>query len=398
MSKDPIVPGFRWAGLEAGIRKRPGRPDLALLLADGPVACAGLFTTNSVTAAPVNVSRPRAAAGLARAVLMNAGCANACTGEAGTEAAVRMAAALEPTGIPSDEVLIASTGVIGAPLPIEKIEAAAPALLDALRPDGVRDFARAICTTDTFEKVAHRQGHLAGRTVTVVGVAKGAGMIQPNMATMLGCIATDANIEAGPLLELLRAAAHDSFHCLTVDGDMSTNDTVYLLASGKAGHQPIREARGPAFDQLLELVRGVCLDLTKAIARDGEGATKLVEVRVEEAYSEEEADRIARKIANSPLVKTAWHAADANWGRIMGAIGASGVSVDGSLVSISVDGADLVDQGVGLGPDAEAEATVQMQKPSFTVLVKLGRGVEGRSIYTCDFSADYVKINAEYRT
>jgi glutamate N-acetyltransferase/amino-acid N-acetyltransferase len=399
MSTDPIVPGFRWAGLEAGIRKRPGKPDLALLLADGPVACAGIFTKSDMAAAPVLLSRARAAGGSARAVLMNAGCANACTGDEGLAAAERMGAALrDPARVEPHEVLLASTGVIGAQLPVAKIEAAAGRLVEAARPDGIRDFARAIMTTDTREKVASRVVELYGRKVTIAGVAKGAGMIMPDMATMLACIATDAAIDPEPLTSALRAAAHDSFNAVTVDGDTSTNDTLYALASGRAGHPVISADEGPGYALFVAGLREVCLELAKAIAADGEGATKFVEVRVEEAASEQEADTIARRIANSPLVKTAWHAADANWGRLMAAIGAVGHALDPSKVSISIDGADLVEAGVGLGAEAEEEAQQQMRKASFKVLVKLGRGGDARSVYTCDFSADYVKINAEYRS
>lgn len=398
MADTVVVPGFRWAGIEAGIRKHPGRKDLALLVADEAATCAGIFTKSDMAAAPVLQSRPVAAGGVARAVLMNAGCANACTGEQGAEAARRMAAALEPHRVTAAETLIASTGVIGAPLKIDQLEAGIPALWAALRPDGIHDFADAIVTTDTHPKVASRTGELFGRKVTVAGVAKGAGMIMPDMATMLGCIVTDARVESDTLLELLRRAAWVSFNATTVDGDTSTNDTLYLLASGVATTPEIRDVEEPAFGILLKLVSEVCLDLAKMIAADGEGATKLVEVRIEEAYSEEEADVIGRKIANSPLVKTAWTAADANWGRIMGAIGVAGFHVDPSKVSLSIDGVDIVEKGVGLGAEAEEEASVQMRKPRFTVLVRLGRGDASRSLYTCDLTADYVKINADYRT
>lgn len=398
MADTMVVPGFRWAGLEAGIRKHPGRKDLALLVADEAATCAGIFTKSDMAAAPVLISRPKAASGIARAVLMNAGCANACTGTAGHEAARRMSAVLESRGVSSAETLIASTGVIGAPLAIDKLEAAVPALWDALAPDGIHAFSEAIVTTDTHPKVASRTGELFGKKVTVAGVAKGAGMIMPDMATMLGCIVTDAKVESDTLLELLRRAAWVSFNATTVDGDTSTNDTLYLLASGAATRQEIASVDEPAFGLLLKLVSEVCVDLARMIAADGEGATKLVEVRVEQAFSEEEADVIGRRIANSPLVKTAWTAADANWGRIMGAIGVAGFQVDPTLVSLSIDGVDIVEGGVGLGAEAEAEASVQMRKSQFTVLVKLGRGEATRSIYTCDLTADYVKINAEYRT
>lgn len=398
MSQKIVVPGFRWAGIEAGIRKHPGKKDLALLVADEAATCAGIFTKSDMAAAPVLLSRPKAASGIARAVLMNAGCANACTGEQGDESARRMAAALEAQGVAQAETLIASTGVIGAQLKIDKLEAAIPSLWEALRPDGIDEFARAIMTTDTFPKVAVRTGELFGRKVTVAGVAKGAGMIMPDMATMLGCLVTDARVESDTLLEMLRRAAWVSFNATTVDGDTSTNDTLYLLASGKATRQEITSVDEPAFDILLKLVSEVAVELARLIAKDGEGATKLIDVRVEEAYSEEEADVIARKIANSPLVKTAWTAADANWGRIMGAIGVCGFQVDPRKVSISVDGVDIVENGVGVGAEAEEEASVQMRKSEFTVRVRLGRGDAVRTVFTCDLTADYVQINADYRT
>jgi glutamate N-acetyltransferase/amino-acid N-acetyltransferase len=399
MSQEIVVPGFRWAGFEAGIRKRPGRMDLALLVADATATAAAVFTKSDACAAPVRLSRVVASAGKARAVLMNAGCANACTGEQGEAAAKRMAAALAlPLGISADEVLIASTGVIGAQLPIEKVEAGTPALAARLSPGGIHDFAHAIMTTDTREKVASRTGLVGGKTVTVAGVCKGAGMIMPDMATMLACVATDADVSAGALTEILKACAEDSFNAVTVDGDTSTNDTLYLLASGQAGNPHIDEAAGPAFEALRALVYETCLELAKKIAADGEGATKFVEVRVEGAKDKHEADVIARRIANSPLVKTAWHAADANWGRIIAAAGACGFDLDATRIGISVDGAALVRNGVGLGAAAEEAAQQEMRKESFTVVVTLGRGAEKKSVFTCDFSADYVKINAEYRT
>ncbi len=399
MSQEIVVPGFRWAGFEAGIRKRPGRMDVALLLADAPADVAAVFTKSDACAAPVRLSRVVAKGGKTRAVLMNAGCANACTGEQGEAAAKRMAAALErPLGIPASEVLIASTGVIGAQLPIEKVEAGAAAAAEKLSPTGIHDFAHAIMTTDTREKVASRTGLVGGRQVTVAGVCKGAGMIMPDMATMLACVVTDADVDALPLRSILKDCAEDSFNAVTVDGDTSTNDTLYLLASGKAGNPRITAAAGADFEALRALVYETCLELAKKIAADGEGATKFVEVRVEQASTKHEADVIARRIANSPLVKTAWHAADANWGRIIAAAGACGFDLDATKIGISVDSAPLVRAGVGLGAEAEEAAQKEMRKDAFTVVVTLGRGDAKKSVFTCDFSADYVKINAEYRT
>lgn len=398
MSHDPVVPGFRWSGIEAGIRKRPGNPDLAVLVADEPVACAGVFTQSDAAAAPVKLSRPVAASGRARAVVMNAGCANACTGAPGDDAAARMAAVLETHGIPANEVLVASTGVIGLLLPIEKVEANADRAYSEARPDGIRAFAKAIMTTDTVEKVASRTGVVGGKTVTVAGVSKGAGMIMPNMATMLACVATDAAVEAPVLQTILRTAADDTFNAVTVDGDTSTNDTLYLLASGRAGNAPITETAGADFEAFQKLVNEVCLDLARAIAADGEGATKLVAVRVTESANAVEADTIARRIANSPLVKTAFHAADPNWGRIIGAAGACGFHLDVAQMELSIADVVVMRDGVGLGVDAEAQAGEKMKAREWEVVLRLGRGDASRTIYTCDFSAEYVRINAEYRT
>ena len=345
-----------------------------------------------MAAAPVQLSKAVVGRGLARAVLMNAGCANACTGDAGADAAKRMAASLKSTaGVDASQVLIASTGVIGAQLPAEKIEKHVGQLVGAARPNGIRDFASAITTTDTHEKVAWRRGLVRGHQVTVAGVCKGAGMIMPNMATMLACVATDASIEASPLMTLVREVASPSFNAVTVDGDTSTNDTLYVLASGKSEHARIKSDTDAGFSELEAIVKDVCVNLAKQIAADGEGATKFIEVVVEEAADEWEADTIARRIANSPLVKTAWHAADANWGRIAAAAGAAGFYLDPTQLSIFVSGAPLVRNGVGLGLEAEAKATENMKGKAFEVMVRLGRGTARKTIYTCDFSADYVR-------
>jgi glutamate N-acetyltransferase/amino-acid N-acetyltransferase len=398
MSQEIVVPGFRWGGVEAGIRKRGGKADLALLIADAPVACAGLFTKSDMAAAPVRLSQPKVDGGKARAVLMNAGCANACTGAAGDTAAERMAAALRPHDIDPDHVLIASTGVIGALLPFERIQAASDKLVASTRPDGIRDFARAIMTTDTREKVAFRRGTVAGKPVIVAGVCKGAGMIMPDMATMLACVATDAAVDPGALRMMLGAAAWPSFNAVTVDGDTSTNDTLYVLASGKAGNATIQDPTDAGYAELLALLTDTCIDLAKQIAADGEGATKFIEVHVKEARDENEADIVARRIANSPLVKTAMHAADANWGRIMAAIGACGLSIAQNRISLYIDDVLLVRDGIGLGQIAEDKATEKMKGPAFVLTVHLGRGAAKRSVFTCDYSAEYVKINAEYRS
>lgn len=398
MSKDPIVSGFRWSGVSAGIRKKKGHPDLALLIADEAVPCAAVFTQSDAAAAPVRLSKKTAKSGMARAVLMNAGCANACTGNEGDDAARRMAAALEGQGVSADETLIASTGVIGLLLPIDKVERHAPAAFEEVRPEGIRDFARAIMTTDTVEKVASRSGLVAGKRVNLAGVSKGAGMIMPNMATMLACVVSDVAIAPDALQSLLKEACDDSFNAITVDGDTSTNDTVYALASQKAGNPTITQEDSPGYAEFRQLLRELCLDLAKAIVGDGEGATKLIEVRVSGAQSKDEADTIARRIANSPLVKTACHAGDPNWGRIIAAAGACGFNLDIAAMELLCAGVPVMKAGQGTGVEAETQAAERMKEREWSIELRLGRGSAERSIYTCDFSADYVSINADYRS
>lgn len=388
----PVVRGVRWGSVEAGIRKRGGL-DLGLVLCSEPAAAAAVFTQCHAAAAPVLLSRARVKKGRAAAILVNAGCANACA-PGSLQAAERTTAALaDALGAKPAQILVASTGVIGQVLPHAKVEAAIPALIADAREDGMPQFARAIMTTDLVPKTAWSRG--VGHSV-IAGCAKGAGMIMPNMATMLGFVATDLRVEPAFLRAALREAAHVSFNAVTVDGDTSTNDTLFLLATGASGVEA--RAGAPSGKRFVKALTEVCLSLAKAIAKDGEGATKRITVRVEGAKTEKDADAIARRIANSPLVKTAIHAADANWGRIVAAAGTAGPKIDPAKLSVALGKATVFAKGAATSLANEQAAGAHLQGDDVLVHVKLGLGKASRTLYTCDFSADYVKINAEYRT
>lgn len=391
MSEIPVVQGVRWGAVEAGIRKRGGL-DLGLMLCTWPAAAAAVFTRSETAAAPVLLSRARARKGKVAAVLVNAGCANACTPDGMEVAESTTAAVAETVGCDEDQVLVASTGVIGQRLPADKVIAAIPNLVGSTSEDGLEIFAKAIMTTDTFPKI---QARTFGKA-TLAGCAKGAGMIMPNMATMLGFLATDAMVKPAHLRKLLAEAAHVSFNAVTVDGDTSTNDSLFLLATGASG--VVAEPGSRAWKGLEKALFEASTELARSIARDGEGATKLVTVRVEGAKSEKDADAVARRIANSPLVKTALHAADANWGRIVAAAGTAGVKFDASKMEVALGKAVVFKKGVATTAQAEAEATEHLKGKEVEIRVKLGAGKASRTLWTCDFSADYVKINAEYRT
>lgn len=391
MSDVPVVQGVRWGAVEAGIRKRGGL-DLGLVLTSWPAAAAAVFTRCEVAAAPVLLSRRRVRSGKVAAILVNAGCANACTPDGMEVAESTTAAVARAVGCRDRQVLVASTGVIGQRLPAEKVEAAIPELVGMVREDGLETFARAILTTDTHPKIAARTMGKA----TLAGCAKGAGMIMPDMATMLAFLATDVQIDPGDLRKLLRATAHATFNAITVDGDTSTNDSLFLLATGASGVEARPGNR--AFRALEKALLEVGTELARAIARDGEGATRLVTVRVEGARTERQADAVARRIANSPLVKTAMHAADANWGRIAAAAGTAGVRIDPRHLEVRIGPAVLARGGVATGPKEEEAATAHLQGEEVELRVRIGKGKAARTIWTCDFSADYVKINAEYRT
>jgi len=394
---DKIVQGFSFAARAAGIR-RSGRLDLGLIYSQQPARAAGVFTTNKVQAAPLQVTRDCVRAGLCQAVVVNSGIANACTGDAGLQAARRSAAvAADRLGIGEALVAVSSTGVIGQQLPLPLLEQEIPALADDLRADGIDAVAQAIMTTDSYPKLSSRRGQVDGREYTLLGVAKGAGMIHPNMATMLAFVMTDAQVAETFMPQALAQAVAGSFNIITVDGDTSTNDMVLLLANGAAQTAEIT-ADMEAGRQFAQLLREVLLDLAKMIVRDGEGATKLVHVEVVGAADSENTRRVAHSIATSNLVKTAFFGEDANWGRIIAAVGYSGAAVEPERIAIRFDDIAVVHQGLGTGPELEQQATAVLKRPEFTVTVDLGLGAGRAEYYTSDLTYEYVKINAAYRT
>jgi len=389
--------GFRASGVAAGI-KHKNRKDMALVAADAPVAVAAVYTTNKVAAAPVQVDRERTRSGQAQAVIVNSGCANACTGELGLLNARGMArAAANALGIDEQLVLVCSTGVIGVHLPMERIAAGAELAAQALSREGGDDAAHAIMTTDTVDKQVAVELEIDGKTVCIGGMCKGSGMIEPNMATMLGFLTTDAAIHAKALDQALREAVDVSFNHLVVDGDRSTNDTVILMASGVADNKVLTPYH-PQWQYFVDALTTVCLELGKKMVMDGEGATKFVTVRIKGARTDEDAEKAARAISKSALVKTSWFGIDPNWGRVIAAVGYSGAEVDDQRAQIYYGDICAYDQG--RVADASLLKAMQdlMRKRAFDVTVNLNLGSGEDTIYTCDLSLDYVKINAEYTT
>ncbi len=383
--------GFKAAGVACGLK--PEGRDLALIVSDRPASAAGMFTTNRVTAAPIRVNRAHLQDGQAQAIVANSKNANACTGDQGLLDARRMArASADVLGLTPERVLVNSTGVIGVPMPMHKIDSGLPEAAAQLRDDGWEDAAEAIMTTDTTPKMATLQMACAGQRLTLCGIAKGAGMIAPNMATMLAFLATDATLSSTDLLAGLRRAVGKSFNCITVDGDMSTNDTVLILANG-AGEKLAGKQR-QAFQQGLD---ALCISLAKQIARDGEGATKLIAVRVVGARRDDDARKIGLSVANSSLVKTAVFGNDPNWGRILCAVGYAGVPIDEGSISVSVAGIPIFARGQGLHFD-DGAAVDALSKREVEIQIDIGQGAESADIYTCDLTYDYVRINAEYTT
>jgi glutamate N-acetyltransferase/amino-acid N-acetyltransferase len=391
------VPGFRAAGVRCGIKKRG--PDLALIAADQLATAAGLFTRSTVVGAPVEVSRERVRAGRVRGVVVNSGCSNVAMGARGRRDAVAMAdAAARAIGARGAEMLVASTGVIGQPLPMAKIRRGIADAADALAPDGLGRAARAIMTTDTVPKHASTTVWIDGCAVTIAGIAKGVGMIEPNMATMLAFLLTDAAATPAFLRAALREAADRSFNRLSVDGEGSTSDTSLLLASGCAKNAPLRSARSPAARRFIDALTGVSTSLARQLARDGEGATKLVVVTVTGARTDGDAERAARRIANSMLVKTALFGGDANWGRILQTIGAGRIALRLARTSVRLGGVVVFRDGASAGPAARARAHKALAGEEIKIEVDLGIGRGAAQIFTCDLTYDYVKVNAEYTT
>ncbi|WP_346837140.1 bifunctional glutamate N-acetyltransferase/amino-acid acetyltransferase ArgJ [Microbulbifer sp. SAOS-129_SWC] len=392
------IPGIRLASVPAQI-KNWQRDDLLLIAIDEGATVSATFTQNAFCAAPVTVAREHLRNGNIRALLINAGNANAATGDQGlSDARACCAAAAQVLQLEAHQVLPFSTGVIGEHLPLQKLLDAIPTAAAALQADGWDAAACAIMTTDTRPKMASRNVTIDGAQIRIAGIAKGAGMIQPNMATMLAYVATDAAV-AQPLLDqLVKGAVAASFNRISVDGDTSTNDACVLIASGATGQQ-ITDADSDAYRQLQEAVTAVHIELAQAIVKDGEGATKFVTVQVNGAASSAEALKVAFEVGESPLVKTALYASDPNWGRLVMAIGNAGVdNLDTTKVNIFLDDVQVVKAG-GRAADYTEEAGEQVfSRPEFTITVDLGRGQSSEHIWTCDFSHEYVTINAEYRT
>jgi glutamate N-acetyltransferase/amino-acid N-acetyltransferase len=388
-------PGFKMAGIACGLKKNNER-DLGLIYSEVPANVAGVFTRNKIKAAPVLLDQKRIQSGVCQAIIVNSGNANCCTGDRGMQDAIRMSQlTASGLGIPEDLVLAASTGVIGQPLDMGKIEEATADLIKALDFDGVTDFAGAIMTTDTVPKIVTRHGELDGNRFTVTGVAKGAGMIRPDMATMLCFLMTDIEASSEQLIQMLTAATAKSLNRMTIDGDTSTNDTALLMANGKSEAQVLNADHMAAFQSVLD---DVLITLAKQLVQDGEGVTKLVEVVVKGASSDADAQQIVGTVAHSNLLKTAFYGEDANWGRIFAAVGRAGVPLEPNTIDVYFDGVLMVQDSLGCGEEAEKEATKVLKKSDFTVTIDLKMGKGHASMLTCDFSIDYVKINADYRS
>jgi glutamate N-acetyltransferase/amino-acid N-acetyltransferase len=390
-----MVQGFKASAVKAGLKKDK-ELDLALIVSERETAVAGVFTTNKVVAAPVILTREHTKNGRARAIIANAGNANACTGKAGFNDARRIAELVaDKLGIGSDEVLVASTGVIGQPLNVDRIAQALPALVERLSPDGIPTAAQAIMTTDSFAKISHFEGHAGGRPYRILGVAKGAGMIMPNMATMLCFIVSDIRIDSHDLNGVLSSSVETTFNRITVDGDTSTNDTVLVMANGMAGNTALTEADSKGFARGLETVMG---ELAQMIVRDGEGATKVIHMEIKGAHSASDALKAVRTVGNSSLVKTACYGQDPNWGRIMAALGRADIAMDEEKVDIWVNDIIIVSAGLGKGQEAEKKAAEIMVRKEYTITIDLHQGDFEDRIITCDLTHEYVSINASYRT
>ncbi len=394
-NKTITVPGFKFAGISCGIKKTRAK-DLALIFSENTATVAGLFTTNKIKAAPVKLDIERLVSQKGQAIVINSGNANACTGEKGLkdagEIAKKIAGELD---ISPELVYVSSTGLIGRPLPMEKIRKAIPVVVKKLSPSLLEEAAVAILTTDTFIKIASKKINIRGKTGTIAGIAKGAGMICPNMATMLSFIVTDIAVEPGTLDSALREVVKESFNRITIDNDMSTNDTVLIMANGILKNNLITKS-SHLYHKFKNALSEVTYNLSKMIVRDGEGATKLLEIIVRGAKTEHDAEKVARSIANSMLVKTAIYGKDPNWGRIMAAIGYSGVEVIEQKINIYFNRCKLVSKGIGMDKDKISQNI--LSKKELTVTVDLGLGRRTTRVLTCDLTERYIKINASYGT
>lgn len=391
------IPGFLFSGISAGIKKN-GKKDLGLIYSETPAHVAGLFTTNKVKAAPVLISMERIKEGSCQAIFVNSGNANACTGQRGIKDGHYISSLLsKELGIKPAHILLSSTGVIGVPLPVEKITRKIPELVRGLSPDGWTDVVEAIMTTDTQPKMEWESCRIRGKRVKLCGMAKGAGMICPNLATMLSFLVTDAHIEPLLLQRILREVVDLTYNRITIDGETSTNDTVLILANGRANH-PLLNQMDKDAQIFKSMLLEVCQRLAHHIVRDGEGVTKVIEISIQGAKSDEEARRAAYGIAHSPLVKTAFFGEDVNWGRILSALGHSDISINQNRVDIFFDEVPVVKKGMGTGSRLEERASKVIKKKTFKLNVHLHQGKGRFSILTSDLSFDYVKINASYRS
>ncbi|HEY4715770.1 MAG TPA: bifunctional glutamate N-acetyltransferase/amino-acid acetyltransferase ArgJ [bacterium] len=387
------IKGFLLSGIAAGIKKN-GKKDLALILSEVASSAAGVFTTNVVKAAPVIITEKRIKKGYARAILANSGCANACTGNEGEDAALMLSDSISKSlGIRNEEILLASTGVIGEPMPVRGIRQRLPVLIKNLSANALNYAAEAIMTTDTFPKIAGEKVKIGRDYVSIAGIAKGAGMIQPGMATMLSFIITDADVNPEALRLFLQKSVEKTFNRITVDGDMSTNDTVLMLANGLSGVDI--SVRG-GIGKFSEALENVCKSLSLMIVKDGEGATKVVEIEVQGAKSKGDARQIAYKIGNSPLVKTAIFGCDPNWGRVLAAAGASGVRFDPNKTDIFFDNVQIVKNGIGTGREDLTKKI--MAKKRYRIIVNIRSGDGCFSLFTSDMTHEYITINSSYRS
>ena len=388
--------GFKAAGVKAGIKKS-GNLDLALIYTEKEAAVAGVFTKNAVAAAPVIVSREVVKGGKAHAIVANAGCANACTGETGLANARKMAAlAAAEVGCAPDEVLVGSTGIIGVNLPMDKLEAGIKAAAAELSEDGSKNAGNAIITTDTYSKACSCEVEIGGKAVRFGAIAKGSGMIQPNMATMLCYITTDANISSQLMQKALSEIVEVSFNMISVDGDMSTNDTVLVLANGASGAAEITDG-SPEYDKFYATLKEICQELSKRIAADGEGATKFLTINVSGTKTFEDAKTVAMSIAKSPLVKTAFFGEDPNWGRVICAVGYAGIPMVPEKTVIKFGGVPVYANGLGAEFN-EDDIHKVMAEHDIVIDVEMGMGDAKATVWSCDFSYEYVKINGEYHT
>jgi glutamate N-acetyltransferase/amino-acid N-acetyltransferase len=398
MKKSPIIKtpkGFFFSVTEAAIKK-PGRKDLALIFSEVESSIAGTFTTNAVKAAPVQLCMRKIRSGKGQAIVVNSGNANACTGKQGmNDAQAVISAVSQPLGISNTLTYICSTGVIGTPMPMQRIIPTIGSLTGGLGNASFEDIAKAIMTTDTFPKIASQSLRIGGKQGIIAGICKGAGMIAPNMATMLCFIVTDISVEKKTLQAALRNSVKKSFNRITIDGDMSTNDTALMMANGILGNKPLtsNSAEFPAFRKALD---DLTYGLSKLIVKDGEGATKLVEVIIRNAKNEGDAEKAALSIANSSLVKTAIYGNDANWGRIMAAVGYSKAKFDPDKADIFFNKVQVVKKGIMNNKDKEA--TAEMKGKELKITVDLHAGKASAKVLTCDLTEDYIRINAEYRT